>query len=328
MAHYTAGCSAALANILLTFPVNKTMFRQQLHGLRVTPALCQLRSEGLRQLYRGLLPPVLQKTTTLALMFGLYEDLSLALLDSVPEGTPSVAVRSLAAVLAGSVEAAFMPFERVQVLLQDRKHCVRFYNTLDAFKQLRTYGLKEYYRGLTPVLLRNGPSNALFFGLRGPIKELLPTAPSPGWHLLNDFFCGGLLGALLSTAFYPVNVVKVRMQSEIGGEFRSFSHFFSLIWHERQRNVSFLFRGVHLNYQRSLLLRGMVQRKHTYLNVVQFLTRLETVQSVFPSKAAGTPSLKRLLSWMSYLPAFHHLQSKGSIVRKKLLIRRRFADGH
>uniref|UniRef100_UPI0035901653 mitochondrial nicotinamide adenine dinucleotide transporter SLC25A51-like n=1 Tax=Myxine glutinosa TaxID=7769 RepID=UPI0035901653 len=256
--HYTAGCSAALANILLTFPVNKTMFRQQLQGLRVTSALCQLRSEGLRQLYRGLLPPVLQKTTTLALMFGLYEDLSLTLLDAVPDGTPSVAVRSLAAVLAGSVEAAFMPFERVQVLLQDRKHCVRFYNTLDAFKQLRKYGLKEYYRGLTPVLLRNGPSNALFFGLRGPIKECLPTASSPGRHLLNDLFCGGLLGALLSTAFYPVNVVKVRMQSEIGGEFRGFSHVFSLIWHERQRNVSYLFRGVHLNYQRSLLSWGII----------------------------------------------------------------------
>ena len=48
------------------------LFRQQLFGLGVTEAVRQLQQDGLRTLYRGLLPPLLQKTTTVAIMFGLY----------------------------------------------------------------------------------------------------------------------------------------------------------------------------------------------------------------------------------------------------------------
>ena len=34
------------------------------------------------------------------------------------------------------------------------------------------YGVKELYRGLVPILLRNGPSNALFFVLREEAQKL------------------------------------------------------------------------------------------------------------------------------------------------------------
>lgn len=49
-------------------------FRQQLHGLFVHEALRQLRREGVRYLYRGLLPPLIQKTSCRAVMFGMFEE--------------------------------------------------------------------------------------------------------------------------------------------------------------------------------------------------------------------------------------------------------------
>jgi hypothetical protein len=37
---------------------------------------------------------------------------------------------------------------------------------------IKENGVKELYRGLVPILLRNGPSNALFFVLREEAQKL------------------------------------------------------------------------------------------------------------------------------------------------------------
>lgn len=265
--HYVCGSFAAFTNIIITFPLQKVLFRQQLHGVRATEAVRQLQRDGLRNLYRGLLPPLLQKTTTVAIMFGLYEDFSRLLLRRVgSSGTPEIVTRSVSAALAGTAEAALTPFERVQTLLQDHRHHGRFHNTAHTFRTLlRDYGVRECYRGLVPVLLRNGPSNVLFFGLRGPIKQRLPEARSRAEHLVNDFVCGGVLGAGLGIMFYPLNVVKSRAQSQVGGAFVPCRQVLMTVWHERGGSVAMLFRGAHLNYHRSLLSWGIINATYELL---------------------------------------------------------------
>ncbi|MBZ3886349.1 Solute carrier family 25 member 51 [Sciurus carolinensis] len=121
----------------------KILFRQQLCGIKTHDAVLQLRRDGFRNLYRGILPPLMQKTTTLALMFGLYEDLSCLLQKHV--SAPEFATRGMAAVLAGTIEAIFTPLERVQTLLQDHKHHDKFTNTYQAFRALKCHGIGEYY---------------------------------------------------------------------------------------------------------------------------------------------------------------------------------------
>ncbi|KAM9376961.1 mitochondrial nicotinamide adenine dinucleotide transporter SLC25A51-like isoform 1-T1 [Pholidichthys leucotaenia] len=265
--HYICGSLAAFTNILVTFPIQKALFRQQLHGVLVTEAVQQLQRDGLRNLYRGLLPPLLQKSTTVAIMFGLYEDFSRVLLDQVGTSTmPELVTRSFAAALAGTAEAILTPFERVQTLLQDHRHHGRFNNTAHTFRTLVTeYGVRECYRGLMPILLRNGPSNVLFFGLRGPIKEQLPEATSKAGNLLNDFVCGGLLGAGLGIMFYPLNVVKARAQSQVGGAFQPCREVLITVWRERGGSLMMLFRGVHLNYHRSIISWGIINATYEFL---------------------------------------------------------------
>ncbi|XP_053734754.1 solute carrier family 25 member 51b [Synchiropus splendidus] len=265
--HYVCGSIAAFTNIVVTFPIQKVLFRQQLHGVLATEAVRQLQSDGLRNLYRGLLPPLLQKSTTVAIMFGLYEDFSRVLLDRAQgSGMPELVTRSFAAALAGTAEALLMPFERVQTLLQDHRHHGRFNNTAHTFRTLFTeFGIREYYRGLVPILLRNGPSNVLFFGLRGPIKEQLPEATSRAGHLVNDFVCGGVLGAALGILFYPLNVVKSRAQSQVGGPFKPCREVLLTVWRERGRSLAKLFRGAHLNYHRSLLSWGIINATYELL---------------------------------------------------------------
>ncbi|XP_022069594.1 solute carrier family 25 member 51b [Acanthochromis polyacanthus] len=265
--HYVCGSIAAFTNIVVTFPIQKVLFRQQLHGVFATEAVRQLQRDGLRNLYRGLLPPLLQKSTTVAIMFGLYEDFSRVLLDRVgSSGVPELITRSFAAALAGTTEAILTPFERVQTLLQDHRHHGRFNNTAHTFRTLLSeYGVKECYRGLIPILLRNGPSNVLFFGLRGPIKEQLPEATSRFGNLVIDFVCGGVLGAGLGIMFYPLNVVKSRAQSQVGGAFQPCRQVLLTVWRERGGSLAKLFRGAHLNYHRSLLSWGIINATYELL---------------------------------------------------------------
>ena len=265
--HYACGSIAAFTNIVITFPVQKVLFRQQLHGVLAMEAVRQLQRDGLRTLYRGLLPPLLQKSTTVAIMFGLYEDFSRLLLDRASgSGVPELFTRSFAAALAGTAEAVLTPFERVQTLLQDHRHHGRFNNTAHTFRTLLSeHGVRECYRGLVPVLLRNGPSNVLFFGLRGPIKERLPPASSGLGHIAIDFVCGGVLGAALGIMFYPLNVAKSRAQSQVGGEFRSCGEVLQTVWRERGGSVAKLFRGAQLNYHRSLVSWGIINATYELL---------------------------------------------------------------
>ena len=67
---YAAGFLSSATNIILTYPMNKLIFRQQIGHLKTIYAYQQLRDEGLNILYRGISFPLLQKTLSLSIMFG------------------------------------------------------------------------------------------------------------------------------------------------------------------------------------------------------------------------------------------------------------------
>ena len=168
--------------------------------------------------------------------------------------------------MSGTTEAILVPFERVQVLLQAKQYHKHYKNTAHAFSELRTnFGIREYYRGLTPVLMRNGPSNILFFLGREKFREAFPETENKYQNVTVDFVSGAFLGAFISTVFFPINVVKTRMQSQVGGDFISFRTAFWNVFEERNRSWSKMFRGVHINYTRSLLSWGIVNASYELL---------------------------------------------------------------
>lgn len=262
---FVCGWGAALVNISVTFPINKVMFRQQLYGISTARALRQIHKEGLTHIYRGFSAPLLQKTTSMSLMFGFYYEFQRDLHTMFPHVWSPVN-KSVAALLAGTCEAILTPFERVQVLMQDRTYNQHYGNTFHAFKEIwQTQGFKEFYRGQTAILLRNGPSNVLFFLGRDYLYLAYPKVDTPSQNLLLDFISGACLGAFLSSLCYPLNVVKVRMQSKVGGEFVKLVPTFKMILKERDYSVRKMFRGLHINYTRSFLSWGIVNATYEFL---------------------------------------------------------------
>ncbi|CAJ0920543.1 unnamed protein product, partial [Mesorhabditis belari] len=238
-----AGWGAGSVETCLLYPANKIIFRQQLHGLKTGPAAAQLRSEGLQLLFRGLLPPLVMRSLSRALMFGLYDRFvsQCAPMKGILLTSPC---HCAAAFLAGVCEAMLCPLERVQVLLQTKEFHHKFENTLAAFRYVQSkHGYREFWRGFSVIVARNGLSNIFFFGLRNPLKDIIlqmnggSVLDTGTPRVVAEFVSGAVLGTTISTFFFPFNVVKNRIQSQIGGPRQDGFSTLQLILKERMKPV-------------------------------------------------------------------------------------------
>ncbi|EYC02113.1 hypothetical protein Y032_0102g3495 [Ancylostoma ceylanicum] len=109
-------------------------------------------------------------------------------------------------------------------------------------------------------------------------------------QLLADFVSGAILGASISTVFFPMNVVKNHMQSKVGVAYENPFRVFSEVWLEREKSIRGLYLGVrkhmfalfllviflafvlvntsfkvHLNFTRSLLAWGIINTVYELL---------------------------------------------------------------
>ncbi|XP_076172091.1 mitochondrial nicotinamide adenine dinucleotide transporter SLC25A51 isoform X1 [Ptiloglossa arizonensis] len=261
---FVCGWGAAVINVSITFPINKIIFRQILEGMPANTALQQISKEGVRLLYRGILPPLCQKTFSLSIMFSMYEGCKERLYMLTNN---DILVRILAAHFAGTAEAILVPLERVQTLLQDWRYHDKFKNTSHAFKYLlKNYGILECYRGLVPIIYRNSCSNLMFFVLREQSKPLMGEHDS----LLTSFVNGALIGGFTSTVFYPINVIKIHMQSKVGGNFEKFMTVTNEVYIARNRSIMSFYKGVHLNCIRSFISWGVINASYDFLKGIMF----------------------------------------------------------
>ncbi|XP_059611993.1 mitochondrial nicotinamide adenine dinucleotide transporter SLC25A51 [Phlebotomus argentipes] len=264
---FACGWGAAFVNITATYPIHKIIFRQMLHGVKASSAFEELRHEGISFLYRGMFPPLAQKTISLSLMFGVYEGTRKPLVEHF-NVNPYMA-KIVSGIIAGIVETGLMPFERIQTLLADSTYHNNFKNTPQAFKYVYLgYGFKELYRGFLPILFRNGPSNSMFFILREEANVRLPHRDNTLYQSIQEFFAGALIGATISTIFYPLNVVKVYMQSTIGGPYVNFVPVLIHIYRERGCKLRNVYKGMSINCTRAFFSWGIMNTAYEQIKKI------------------------------------------------------------
>lgn len=250
---YLCGMGAGLISVLITFPINKLMFRQSVWGFDFLTAIRQLKIEGFRFLYRGVGPTIIIKPLMSSIMFGSYHQYYRMI---SKENRYHLGYSIVASLLSGTTEALFAtPFERIQVILQDGRFNQQYANMFDATYKLKKFGLLEYYRGLNATILRNCPSTFLYFSGLEYLQNLWFINLEKRQHLLSRFVCGAVLGASISSIAYPLNVIKTRMQMQtVGSRLISIPEAFELSLLDRRT----FFVGIHINLLRSLLYWGCI----------------------------------------------------------------------
>ncbi|KAJ6653541.1 hypothetical protein lerEdw1_009121 [Lerista edwardsae] len=266
---YNTGAASSFLATLVTFPIYKTVFRQQLHGCSVLEAARQLRHEGLRHFYRGVFPPLLSRTLQGTVMFGSYGSF-LCMLADPPTGPYSAGDRAAAGLLSGFLEAAVLsPLERVQNVLQDGRKVQRFPTTPAILREFNSYAATAkltlgYYRGLGLVLIRNGLGSALYFSAKDPLCASLSRRSLPPW--LGALLAGSVSGTLISLLLYPLSVLIANVQSQVGKqEALSLQAAVAAVWGSHGRKVSRLYRGGSLLVLRSCLTWGLTTSIYDFL---------------------------------------------------------------
>jgi Mitochondrial carrier protein len=132
---------------------------------------------------------------------------------------------------------------------------------------IKEHGWRELYRGLVPILIRNGPSNAVFFILREEAQKL-PQKEGVLYENVHQFVCGAVIGAFTSSIFYPLNVVKVVIQSRIGGKYDNWLVVLKEIYVIRGRSIRNVYKGLNMNCIRAAISWGIIAASYENLRKV------------------------------------------------------------
>ncbi|KAL8291403.1 hypothetical protein RQP46_002381 [Phenoliferia psychrophenolica] len=225
---FLAGGTAGLVEGSLLYPLEFLKTQAQLGSStpgwgRKAPSVFSLarntvQQHGARGLYAGLGALLVGGVGKSGVRFLTYDRLKAGLVDK--EGKLSGSTSLLAGLGAGIAEALVVvtPAETIKTKLVDdqRKATPRFQGTVHGtLTIIREEGIGGIYRGLFPVIVRQGANAGVKFWSYSALKSLVYGNSRPGETLPTGVTLGigALSGAATVLATQPLDVVKTRMQS-------------------------------------------------------------------------------------------------------------------
>eukprot|EP01121_Diplochlamys_sp_Union-15-3_P013895 TRINITY_DN4379_c0_g1_i1.p1 TRINITY_DN4379_c0_g1~~TRINITY_DN4379_c0_g1_i1.p1 ORF type:complete len:294 (-),score=40.52 TRINITY_DN4379_c0_g1_i1:22-903(-) len=127
--------------------------------------------------------------------------------------------------------------------------------TQGIYKVASEEGVLALYKGLLPSLLREGSYSTIRMGLYEPVKDLLHPHSDKPISLGKKILAGAVAGAVGSAIANPTDLIKVRMQAEIGHSekrYASTMDAFSSIY--KSEGLAGLYRGVGPTTKRAMIL--------------------------------------------------------------------------
>ncbi|KAL5274051.1 SLC25A51.2 family protein [Megaselia abdita] len=254
------GLGAACINILITYPMQKIIVRQMIHGFGLRSAVRHIGSDGIFYLYRGVLPPLMHKSINMAIIFQFYD----ASKNAPQRG---ILFNIISGVASGVAETVMTPFERLQTLLTRAKYHELIKNSNEALLYVwSNYGIKELYRGWTPILYRNSVGTSSFFIGKDIVDRNVPMN-LPISLRVQEFIGGAMIGGVISSMSFPFNVVRVNMQSEVGHPTEHFHDCLKRVYMER-KGITGFYKGSSVNTLRSSLSWGILNTSYETLRKI------------------------------------------------------------
>ncbi|OCH84535.1 mitochondrial tricarboxylate transporter [Obba rivulosa] len=210
-----AGSTAGAVEAFVTYPTEFVKTRSQFSGQRESPLTIvrnTIRTKGILGLYSG------WNSVKAGVRFISYDHFKHILADS--EGRVSAPRSLLAGLGAGMMEAiiAVTPSETIKTKLIDdaKSPNPRFRGLVHGTMSIiREEGIRGIYRGLFPVMMRQGANSAVRFTTYATLKQFVQGTMPPGQTLSSGvtFGIGAIAGLVTVYTTMPLDVIKTRMQS-------------------------------------------------------------------------------------------------------------------
>ena len=89
-------------------------------------------------------------------------------------------------------------------------------------------------------------------------------------HGAQEFVAGACIGAFLSSLFYPINVLKIAMQSTVGGPQQKMWVAAKQIYIDRGSKIGNVYKGVSMNCTRAFFSWGIMNTAYEQLKKVMY----------------------------------------------------------
>ncbi|KAI9596999.1 mitochondrial tricarboxylate transporter [Syncephalis fuscata] len=190
----------------------RTKFRGPIHCLTTT-----IREHGVFSLYRGLSAMIIGTASKAAIRFVSFERFKAILVDE--QGRLSGPRAMLAGMGAGICEAVLVvtPSETIKTkLIHDQNQPNPKYRGLihGVTAIIRNEGPMGIYRGLGPVVARQGANQAVRFSVYSSVKQWVQSQQpaNQSIHWATTFGIGMIAGTVTVYTTMPLDVVKTKMQ--------------------------------------------------------------------------------------------------------------------
>ncbi|KAG9310876.1 mitochondrial carrier domain-containing protein [Chiua virens] len=210
-----AGTIAGAIEACITYPTEFVKTRSQFGGQRESPltiARTTIREKGVIGLYLGCSALVVGNSVKAGVRFVSYDHFKNMLAD--PEGKVSAPRNLIAGLGAGIMEAiiAVSPSETIKTkLIDDAKRPTPEYRGLihGTVSIVRQEGVAGIYRGLFPVMMRQGATSAVRFTTYAALKQFIQPTTRPGQQLSSSstFAIGAIAGLVAVYVTQPVEYV-------------------------------------------------------------------------------------------------------------------------
>ncbi|KAK3815554.1 MAG: citrate transporter [Linnemannia elongata] len=227
----TAGSIAGAIEAMITYPTEFVKTQLQLQdgtkgaARKGVPApkgpidilVTTVRTQGVSAVYRGLSAMVIGNTAKAGVRFFAFDQFKDLLKDS--EGKTTGARSVLAGLGAGMTEALLVvtPSETIKTkLIHDGNSAKPQYKGLVHGVQsiVKAEGLGGIYRGVVPVMARQGANSAVRFGVYSTLNDFVKSRLEPGSKMpaAYTFGIGAIAGIITVYTTMPLDVVKTKMQ--------------------------------------------------------------------------------------------------------------------
>ncbi|KAB5552101.1 hypothetical protein DKX38_009412 [Salix brachista] len=184
-----------------------------------------MNEEGFRAFWKGNLVTIAHRLPYSSVSFYAYERYKSLLQSALGvenhrgNGTADLAVHFIGGGMAGITAAsATYPLDLVRTRLAAQRNTIYYRGILHAFHTIcREEGLLGLYKGLGATLLGVGPSIAISFSVYESLRSFWQSKRPNDSTVMVSLACGSLSGIASSTATFPLDLVRRRMQLEGAG---------------------------------------------------------------------------------------------------------------
>eukprot|EP01091_Cochliopodium_minus_P003619 TRINITY_DN13605_c0_g1_i1.p1 TRINITY_DN13605_c0_g1~~TRINITY_DN13605_c0_g1_i1.p1 ORF type:complete len:319 (-),score=73.71 TRINITY_DN13605_c0_g1_i1:54-1010(-) len=301
-----SGCLGGMSGVFVGFPLEVIRVRMQTQSgylayKNSTDCLIKTwRGEGIRGFYKGMMTPLLGVTLFKTSTFWMY-GMCLRLLNADTLGELKYSHIAFSGVVGGMFNSFLMsPTDRIKILLQLQRskdeilkaekknlnrasqvigmlqresvfHEKKYLGPIDVIKEQRWSGLM---RGYTACLSREIVYSSVYFPTFEFFKRIfkkqenISTNNLPFYALLVSGGCSGVIGWSI---IFPIDVVKSRMQSEIGPVYNRRSMYDVAINIYKTESLSAFYKGIRPALLRAFPVHAVVLS--VYATVIDFLNR-------------------------------------------------------